>query len=136
MSPSEELVAQERESLRKYLSDKPCSIESLTGELGSTNLDNLVLGLATMEKLIGNAVQAARSGNMEKATHILGAGVAVQKDGVYMSLLLGYGGMDAFLQRGMTGSPAVLRDYIRAKYEAGVRQCELLLENRGHSSPQ
>jgi len=126
----DERILRERQSLTEFLGRRNFSLDFVVNDLGQDIFDRLLAELATMEQHLQDASNAARSRNMKLAAQIMGAGAMVQKDNVYAVIMNAYGGPAEFIRRGMTGVPALLRDYVMSKYEGGVRIVELLLSVR------
>lgn len=117
----------EREALREYLARNNSSLDSVAAEIGAGSLEQMLGKFALMESLIQEAVTAARTKDMDRVAHYLGAGAKRVKDEVYVVLIEAAGGIQAFSKRSMTPNEARLRDYISQKYAGGQRQCELIL---------
>jgi hypothetical protein len=120
----------ERKAFSEYLSGRQVPIELITGEIGSGTLDTLLMGLTVMDEQIEAAAEAAKNGDTQGVGYILGAGAKITKDEIYIVLIEAYGGLKHFIDRGTEGVPSIIKDYTMAKYDNGVKRCEMLLSAR------
>lgn len=116
----------ERDSLKTFLSGRGHSINDVVRELGSCEFSKFISELSEMGKMLEQAEMAAReSKNIKVVGYMLGAGAKIQKDRVYGVLTLAIG--EIFPK--IDGYVAVLRDYIKGRFERGVKACEEVLES-------
>lgn len=129
-------MIQAKGDLSKWLSSKPYTIEEIESEINKTgnNLDNILKGIALMEIETDTAIDYARKGEINTTAHIF-AKAKETKDFIYESLMIAYGIINEE-ERNLDlnllgiGKMQMWGDYVKEKYDAKIRQCEFIMENR------